>query len=225
LIRLRKFESDPSHPAKGPFSYSIEKEIDEYKASLTIKGVNDMNTINSNLSKNDQGSSGILSISNSSKQSINQKHSRKEVNNQNKDKEVRNRTTSRLLTESSTPLVSNGGYIHELREDILHSLVDSTNSRLDLVCSGNGDKDAKKKGHGDKKKPLVRGIPPWAVKSCEKVNKRKYFSPSEYTVAVHMWTHTFLGWSLVRGLYNSRVYSQVERKLLPTMRCPPLLVP
>jgi len=227
--RLRKFEGDPSHPTKGPFSYSIEKEIDEYKASLTTKGVNELNTINSDLSKIDQGSAVRLSKSNSSKQSLNVKHSvpaggvsvrRKEGNNQNKDKEV-NRTTSRLLIESSTPSIPNVGYIHELREDMLHSLVDSTNSRLDVVCSGNGDKDGKPKGHGDKK-PSAHGIPLWAVKSCEKVKKREYFSPSEYTVAVHMWTHTFLGWSFVRGLYNSRVYSQVERKLPPTMRCPPL---
>jgi hypothetical protein len=204
-----------------------------------VKGINGMTTINTTLSKNHQGDNSIPSRNNNSKQSINQKHltsaggvsvRKKQVNNQNKDEEVivRNRTTSRLLSEISTTQSPSGlGYIHELREDILHSLVDSTNSRLDVVCSGNGDRDAKskRKGHEEKKKPSAHGIPLWAVKSCEKVNKREYFSPSEYTVAVHMWTHTFLGWSFVRGLYNSRVYSQVERKLPPTMRCPPVFVP
>ena len=100
--------------------------------------------------------------------------------------------------------VSSAAYIYELREDILHPLVDSTNSRLAKVCSG-GEKG---------------GIPPWAVQSCEKVRAKKFFSPSQYTVAVHMWTHTFLGWSFFRGWYNSRVYAQVERELVPTNSCP-----
>lgn len=198
-----------------------------------------MTTINTSLSKNYQGPNFIPSRNNDSKQSISQKHSnfagsesvrKKQANSQHKDEEVivRHRTTSRLLTEVSTTQSPSGlGFIHELREDILHSLVDSTNSRLDVVCSGNGDSDAKstRKRHENKKKHMLHGIPLWAVKSCEKVNKREYFSPSESTVAVHMWTHTFLGWSFVRGLYNSRVYSQVERKLPPTMRCPPVFVP
>jgi hypothetical protein len=97
---------------------------------------------------------------------------------------------------------SGGGFIHELREDVLHSLVDSTNPRLKSVCA---------KG---------KEIAPWAVKSCEKVRAGKYFSPSEFTIAVHMWTHTFLGWSYFRGLYNSRVYSDVEQSLVPSHRCP-----
>ena len=107
------------------------------------------------------------------------------------------------------------GYIHELREDILHPLVDSTNPRLNAVCQVKGDgKD------GISKDPNGGGIPLWAVKSCEKVRARKYFSPSEYTVAVHMWTHTFLGWSFFRGMYNAGVYADVERRLVPNMECP-----
>ena len=97
---------------------------------------------------------------------------------------------------------SGGGYIHELREDVLHSLVDSTNPRLKSVCARGKD------------------IAPWAIKSCEKVRAGKYFSPSEFTIAVHMWTHTFLGWSFFRGLYNSGVYAEVERSLVPSHRCP-----
>ena len=119
-----------------------------------------------------------------------------------------------------------GGYIHELREDILHSLVDSTNPRLNIVCSGKGarkgdgdstGKDMNMKGsHSD----AVKGIPSWAVKSCEKVRSKKFFSPSGSTIAVHMWTHTFLGWSFFRGMYNAGVYAAVERELVPSMFCP-----
>ena len=101
-----------------------------------------------------------------------------------------------------------GGYIYELREDILHPLVDTTNPRLNAVCYAKGDGKNKS------------GMPSWVAKSCQEVRARNYFSPSEYTIAVHMWTHTFLGWSYFRGMYNSGVYADVERRLVPNMECP-----
>lgn len=135
-----------------------------------------------------------------------------------------------------------GGYIHELREDILHSLVDSTNPRLNIVCRGKGAKkvDGENIGKGmngsssssssmninlkgsssNSNSNGIEGIPSWAIKSCEKVRSKKFFSPSESTIAVHMWTHTFLGWSFFRGMYNSGVYAAVERELVPSMHCP-----
>ena len=139
---------------------------------------------------------------------------------------------------------SSGGYIHELREDILHSLVDSTNPRLNIVCSGKGVKKVDKENIGkgmnmnnsnsssmntnmnmkgsssNSNSNGIEGIPPWAIKSCDKVRSKKFFSPSESTIAVHMWTHTFLGWSFFRGMYNSGVYAAVERELVPSMHCP-----
>jgi hypothetical protein len=72
----------------------------------------------------------------------------------------------------------------------------------------------------ESKSDPVKEIPSWAVKSCEKVRAKKYFSPSDSTIAVHMWTHTFLGWSFFRGMYNSGVYAAVERQLVPSMQCP-----
>ena len=129
----------------------------------------------------------------------------------NRDKKTITQVGVGVGVDSTQPIpstqaisVSSAAYIYELREDILHPLVDSTNSRLAKVCSG-GEKG---------------GIPSWAVQSCEKVRAKKFFSPSQYTVAVHMWTHTFLGWSFFRGWYNSRVYAQVERELVPTNSCP-----
>jgi hypothetical protein len=63
------------------------------------------------------------------------------------------------------------GAILELREDVLHALVDSSNSRLGKTCS--------------------QTLPPAiAQESCRFVNKGQYFRPSAATVAVHMWTHT-----------------------------------
>ena len=135
--RLAVFLKDPTHPTKGPFSYSIEVDIDAYHAALgeAEKG---------------QGQGKII----------------------------------------------------ELREDILHSLVDSSNSRLKKVCST---------------KPLA----PMVEESCKVVNADKYFRPTDDTIAVHMWTHTYLGWNFIRGAYNSALYYKVESSLPSTFNCPP----
>lgn len=175
--RLTKFNENPSHPAKGPFSYSIEVDIDAYKKILVA---------NVSLDK-------------------------RQLAGTNESTSISTYSGRRVGTNSTNGSTQNSrGYIHELPEDVLHPLVDSTNPRLNSVCV------TKKSGKGGE----AAAIPPWAEHSCQKVRAKKYFSPSKFTVAVHMWTHTFLGWSFFRGLYNSRVYAQVERELVPTMRCP-----
>ena len=72
--------------------------------------------------------------------------------------------------EGQGPDLSEGAII-ELREDILHALVDSSNSRLGKTCS-------------------LSPPPAIAQDSCRFVNKGQYFRPTPSTVAVHMWTHT-----------------------------------
>lgn len=67
--------------------------------------------------------------------------------------------------------------IIELREDILHPLLDSTNSRLFDHCG----------------KDKIKGLTEGAQKACEAVNKKHFFNPTEDTMLVHMWTHTYLG--------------------------------
>ena len=96
---------------------------------------------------------------------------------------------------------------------------DGENTSKDKGKDKDKDKSSMRAMKGSKSDP-VKEIPSWAVKSCEKVRAKKYFSPSESTIAVHMWTHTFLGWSFFRGMYNSGVYAAVERQLVPSMQCP-----
>jgi hypothetical protein len=219
--RLQKFNADPQHPAKGPFSYSIEVDIDSYRESLRTKEMSSKVHLvrgrKTNVSEETSPSVGSGAASSSSvRASRGLIRKASDTNNfsdsfdaitlgegkwtkeatETRVTEHRNKAVRKL--EQST----RGGYIHELREDVLHSLVDSTNPRLNSVCA---------KG---------KEIAPWAIKSCEKVRAGKYFSPSEFTIAVHMWTHTFLGWSYFRGLYNSGVYAEVERSLVPSHRCP-----
>jgi hypothetical protein len=104
------------------------------------------------------------------------------------------------LDEAQDAVDLTEGVIVELREDILHSLVDSSNGRLGKTCS-------------------LSPIPDVAKDSCTYVNKGMYFRPSESTVAVHMWTHVYLGWNLLRGAYNARLYNSVEKALPPTLAC------
>ena len=179
LFRLMKFDQNPSHPAKGPFSYSIEVDIDAYKKSVIAKAASN----------------------------------RRHLLSTNESTSIRTLPPHPERRASAAPANGfPGGYIHELPEDVLHPLVDSTNPRLNSVCV------TRKSLKGAEAEAAI--IPPWAVKSCEKVRAKKYFSPSKFTIAVHMWTHTFLGWSFFRGLFNSGVYAQVERELIPTMQCP-----
>lgn len=79
---------------------------------------------------------------------------------------------------------------------------DSSNSRLGKTCA-------------------LRPVPAIAEQACKAVNKGEYFKPSTATVAVHMWTHVFLGWSILRGAINAATYTRVEKALPPTMQCAP----
>lgn len=192
--RKSKFDNDPSHPTKGPFSYSIEKEIDEYKAfkvrerqlkmeaAAAAFDATNLKVGNTRLRNNRTG--GIRS--NSSRRSRGRARGRKNNLLDFEDHEEEVDTTE--------------GVIIELQEDILHALVDSSNSRLGKTCS-------------------MSPPPAIARDGCTFVKKGDYFRPTGATVAVHMWTHTFLGWSLLRGAYNAQLYNKVEKTLPPTMSC------
>jgi hypothetical protein len=186
--RLRKFQRDPSHPPKGPFSYSIEVDIDTYRKAVA-----------------------------ESKHAATAKNTPRSLADGGKAAAPAKASAAAASSGGSPGTEVRYGLIYELPEDVLHSLVDNTNPRLETVCSRTKDSG----GGGSKDKSKAGGIPPWAVASCAKVKKRQYFTPTERTVAVHMWTHTFLGWSFFRGLYNSAVYARVERALPPQMWCPP----
>ena len=203
--RMQQYERDPQHPAKGPFSYSIEVDIDAYKKEIAAAAVTPGAMTDKGIHGNSTGT----------------------------------RTSDKDAKDKGRDQGSRYGYIYELPEDVLHSLVDNTNPRLDVVCLGSGagskskgsnnnraaagnasDSDSKSNGKSNGASGRAVSVPPWAVESCEKVRQRQYFSPSQRTIAVHMWTHTFLGWSFFRGWYNSAVYQRVAAALPPTMRCP-----
>ena len=152
---------------KGPFSYSIERDIDRYRSSVPAAGAGDEAII-------------------------------------------------------------------ELAEDVLHPLIDATNSRLASECANH------RSAAGESMDPLSAA----REQVCRAIQQRVYFAPSSNTVLVHMWTHVYLGerdlsllcatcltlfvlmllqtvtgWSFVRGLYNAWTYSTVQSALPPTDQC------
>jgi hypothetical protein len=108
-------------------------------------------------------------------------------------------STPMNINGSTTSRTSNGG--------------SNSNGNSDGV-SGSG----KSSGRSSRGKKM--SVPTWAVDACYQVRKEKFFEPSERTLAVHMWTHTYLGWSFIRGMLNNAIYDEVEKKLPPSLRCP-----
>jgi hypothetical protein len=271
--RLARFLQDPEHPAKGPFSYSIEKDIDAYwmhvaaktTAATTAKhsrqlGSQDrivlVNSTNTSMLRRgvgvkdlgrerEAGRSSSNSISNSSSGSSSRSlgSSRGLIAEPSSSRSSSSSPGSNAELRPSSP-----GSIVELPADVLHPLVDETNSRLYSKCAagwipttvatiGSSDRLSSNSSSSPTmvgkqqagildsiwpstaKQPLV-SVPAFALESCELVKRRELFRPSERTVAVHMWTHTYLGWSFLRGLYNDRVYAKVESRLPPTLSCP-----
>jgi hypothetical protein len=55
--------------------------------------------------------------------------------------------------------------------------------------------------------------------ACRKVLTGSYFNPSPRTIAVHMWSHIYLGWNFIRMLFNRKYYHMIENALPPTLIC------
>ena len=165
-LELRQL--DPSVKfTKGPFSYSIDKDIDRYHAYIR--------------SLRSGQSTDTPKDSESNARKLAEKipaHMRQEKSNKH----------------------LHVGHILELPESVLHPLIDQTNSRLYSVCGS-------------------RDIPPAAAASCEKVNNKQFFNPTANTVAVHMWTHIYLTFNMLRTMYSRNIYDGVERALPPTFSC------
>ena len=112
---------------KGPFSYAIEKDVDLYRQIMMKSNdsiVSPFNTNQSMIYKSDSNTD--LSFIRSIYENI----------------EVPDDLS--MFSKESFVFTKTTGLILELREDILHPLIDSTNSRLYSVCENEGKKDTKK---------------------------------------------------------------------------------
>jgi hypothetical protein len=52
------------------------------------------------------------------------------------------------------------------------------------------------------------------------VEQGDFFKPNTETIAVHMWTQVFMGWSSFRNIALIPTYNLVEKLLPPTLTCP-----
>lgn len=182
---------------KGPFSYSIEKDIDRYYNYLSTVSTNNKNQLQINRKRMvlDSHDHSILNMINSHRSKVKKRHTSGTT-----------AAASFFPTKPPVPV----GYIFELPESVLHSLVDQTNSRLSSACN-----DIQRTN----KEVSSVVTPQPANSSCSRVRRGDYFRPRSDTIAVHMWSHVYLGWNYVRTAYNNRVYRSVEEKLPPTFSC------
>lgn len=94
-------------------------------------------------------------------------------------------------------------YVLELPSDVLHPLLDSTNSKISAGCA-------------DQKAAKSLGF----ARQCRDFSAGKYLFYSADTMMVHMWTHSFLSFSFLRGWYEHSNYMSVEHTLPATSSCP-----
>lgn len=170
---------------KGPFSYSIEKDIDRYLEQKRAAAADDSQKVGAVGRKKRISSHSSLeqqppidAVTTQQTPTAPQQGIRRRVT-----RAMRGRKASRLSRISSSSSsrrqsVKVEDVIIELREDVMHPLVDATNPRLYSACAA-----------ANTAALLEDGL----RRSCRIIDQGLFFRPSNETVLVHMWTHVFLG--------------------------------
>jgi hypothetical protein len=201
--QLRGGVSLAGHFTKGPFSYSIEKDIDRYYDHLAsfpyspvTQAFRDSTLPVTSSSKNRHRHRRQLKQTIIESNSDLLSNSTKSISNRQLKPRIRYRKEEEAVY-TGPPV----GHILELPERVLHPLVDRTNSKLDICSDRASDASTR-----------------WRS-SCNQVTRKQFFHPARETVAVHMWTHVYLGWNFIRTAYSRFIYIQVENELPPTLSC------
>lgn len=160
---------------KGPFSYSIEKDIDRYLEQK--RAADDSQKVVATGRKKRKAPH-----SSPEQQPIDavttQQTTTAPPQGRRRVRALRGRKTSPLSRMNSSSRRQSAiveDVIIELQEDVIHPLVDATNPRLYSACAA-----------------TVPG-PDLMRSTCRIVDQRLFFRSSNETVLVHMWTHVFLG--------------------------------
>lgn len=134
LLDIRNNESKMANYSfiKGPFSYAIEKDVDQYR-QIMIKNSIPSRRLHGDVSSKGPSSSRRLTGRQGDLTFINGVY--------NSTAPPKDQT---LLSKESYVYTKDSGLILELREDVLHPLIDSTNSRLYSVCQEEGANPSKK---------------------------------------------------------------------------------
>jgi hypothetical protein len=160
---------------KGPFSYSIQTTLDDYyreqghrlyeeRGSLVATRTLPATTKDSGFSEKTrrQHWRRRRALTNSTDVS----------SSSNRDNRESSKITS---TSSATRTGTPREFILEMKAEIVHPLVDSTNSRIPQNCQ----KKEQNEQYG-------------LTATCNAFSKGKYLYPTINTMLVHMWTHSFL---------------------------------
>jgi hypothetical protein len=67
----------------------------------------------------------------------------------------------------------------------------------------------------------AQGLSLWEerIHACDNVKRGRFLSPSSRTAMVHMWTHVYLALPSLRSMYNAPTYRRTERAIHPTPNC------
>jgi hypothetical protein len=167
---------------KGPFSYSVEKEIDEYI-------------------KQQRSQSAALYYDS--------RHSQLSV-----------AVSAPLLPEKSA---TDGSAFHsviiELSEDVLHPLVDGTNSKLWTVAPSSPCNILNEFSRLQQRVDFGAELYRQWEQACKRLQNLQYLLPSEHTVGVHMWSHVYLSAPHLRAAVVKPLYAFVEYSLPVTRSC------
>mmetsp|Transcript_34327 Transcript_34327/g.47189 ORF Transcript_34327/g.47189 Transcript_34327/m.47189 type:complete len:219 (-) Transcript_34327:137-793(-) len=124
----------------------------------------------------------------------------------NKDIDRFKESNRRQLSKSS------GLNIIELPSSVLHPLADNFNSEIFTRCKKIIDNQLIDTATYRLAKPY-----------CDKYMQHDIFNPTTETVAVHMWSHVYFRWNLLRDPFEPTIRSMVEQRLPPRQDCPALL--
>ncbi len=187
----------------GPFSYSIEKYLNQYYYNLTHP--------NSTYTHTTDDTTLINVMSNGSNNMIKTKHGFEIYLDDSKQPNLAIRKHNGQKKGENSGEIE---IIYEMSSDIIHPLIDASNSKLHtgckrILCQLNQG------GYITNVDSSMSSL----LQTCHRLKQKKYMTSTMNTMMVHMWTHSYLDFSLLRGYYHYNTYRKVENMLQPTNEC------
>jgi hypothetical protein len=171
LLEDRNAKFKKGSKMKGPFSYSVEKDIDMYLKSLS----------GTNFFYDAPG--------------------------------------QRIEPMGNGVANAMGPFIVELSEDVLHSLLDSTNSRLWTLIPSSPCNMAHTLDREHFMDSADAELTEDWESTCSRLQNLRYFSPTMETIAVHMWSHVYLNAPRIRSTVMLPLYEYISGRLRPSAQC------
>lgn len=205
---LEWFLNDRAHQfalnisTKGPFSYSIDKDIDAYLSHSS--GTSSSREYNNNLDVPNVHVSTSIHFT------------------------PAQTTSTASKRRSPSENARNTSLIIELSEDVLHPLLDATNHKLWTVtrespCNGANILQRRNVYHKQSKTQNItveyEMLHEQWESACHRLSSLQYFKPTKHTVGVHMWSHVYLFHPEIRSALMKPYYAYVEHMSPSKLTC------